>query len=505
MCINQTVDNLKALEIDPADIVATGITNQRETTIAWDKYTGKPLYNAIVWCDMRTTETVDLVLKNVEGENKECLKNVCGLPVSTYFSATKIKWLLTNVEEVQNAYKEDRCYFGTMDSWLIWNLTGGIDGGVFVTDVTNASRTMLMNIKTLEWDPYCLSFFGIKRSCLAEIKSSSEIYSYFSCTVLQGTPLSGCLGDQQAALVGQMCLSQGQAKNTYGTGCFLLYNTGTNLVFSNHGLLSTVGYKMGPDAPTIYALEGSIAVAGAALRWLRDNLQLLQKVTDSKKIAEMASPVGEVVFVPAFSGLYAPYWRQDARSVICGITEETSKANIIRAALEAVCFQTRDILEAMNKDCGIPLKTLLVDGGMTNNDFLMQQLADIVGIPVIRPSMLETTALGAAMAAGAAKGIEVWNLKNLHSFIPVDTYLPEINDDERDYRYSRWKMAIQRSLNWSEVDQQKAHVLITRSNTFEPNHCDDDDYLQSAISKSIPGTIFIFTTWLILILAERLQ
>uniref|UniRef100_A0A023F8S9 Probable glycerol kinase n=1 Tax=Triatoma infestans TaxID=30076 RepID=A0A023F8S9_TRIIF len=453
-CINQTIENLKRLDIDPEDIVATGITNQRETTVVWNPETGLPLHNAIVWLDVRTAETVDKLVENVRDHNKECLKQLCGLPISTYFSATKMRWMMDNIEDVKTAVDNKKCYFGTVDSWLIWQLTGGKNGGTHVTDVTNASRTMLMNIKTLKWDPHLLKFFNIPAHVLPEIKSSSEIYGYMEDTSLKGVPISGCLGDQQAALVGQMCFEQGQAKNTYGTGCFLLYNTGTSLVLSSHGLLTTVGYKMGADAPVIYALEGSIAVAGVAVRWLRDNLQILNDVKDSKPLAENSHSPGDVVFVPAFSGLYAPYWRQDARSVICGVTEETTKGHIIRAALEATCFQTRDILEAMNKDCGIPLRQLLVDGGMTANDFLMQQQADLVGIPVIRPSMAETTALGAAMAAGSAKGIEVWNLKDVHT-VPVDTFLPTISEDERDYKYSRWKMAIERSLGWSITEEKK--------------------------------------------------
>uniref|UniRef100_A0A224XMQ6 Probable glycerol kinase n=1 Tax=Panstrongylus lignarius TaxID=156445 RepID=A0A224XMQ6_9HEMI len=488
-CINQTIENLKKLDIDPDDIVATGITNQRETTVVWNPETGLPLHNAIVWLDVRTAETVDKLVENVRDHNKECLKQLCGLPISTYFSATKMRWMMDNVEEVKSAVEDKKCYFGTVDSWLIWQLTGGKHGGTHVTDVTNASRTMLMNIKTLKWDPHLLKFFNIPEHVLPEIKSSSEIYGYMEDTSLKGVPISGCLGDQQAALVGQMCFEQGQAKNTYGTGCFLLYNTGTSLVFSSHGLLTTVGYKMGTDAPVVYALEGSIAVAGVAVRWLRDNLQILNEVKDSKPLAENSHSPGDVVFVPAFSGLYAPYWRQDARSVICGVTEETTKGHIIRAALEATCFQTRDILEAMNKDCGIPLRQLLVDGGMTANDFLMQQQADLVGIPVIRPSMAETTALGAAMAAGSAKGIEVWNLRDVHA-VPVDTFLPTICEDERDYRYSRWKMAIERSLGWSITEEKKTSMLTKA-------------YMQETINRSLNGILFFFIAGALLVIAKR--
>lgn len=489
-CINQTVENLRRLDINPNDIVATGITNQRETTVVWDPHTGHPLYNAIVWLDVRTTETVDKLLSKSRNRNPECIKHLCGLPISTYFSGSKLRWLLDNVPEVVEAVNEKRCLFGTIDSWLIWNLTGGPNGGVHITDVTNASRTMLMNIKTLQWDSALCKFFSIPMSILPQIKSCSEIYGYLSCTSLCGIPISGCLGDQQSALVGQMCFKQGQAKNTYGTGCFLLYNTGKSLVMSQHGLLSTVGYKMGSNAPTVYALEGSIAVAGAAMRWLRDNLNILKDVADSRRLAQRAHPTGEVIFVPAFSGLYAPYWRKDARSVICGLTEETSKEHIVRAALEAVCFQTRDILEAMNQDCGIPLTKLLVDGGMTANDFLMQQQADLCGIPVIRPSMTETTALGAAMAAGSAEGIAVWVMGDIHS-VPCDTFLPSITEDERDYKYSRWKMGIKRSLGW-DLENDRA-----RLRKFSK------EAIQEAITRSLAGVLYVFSSYVLLWIAKK--
>ncbi|KAL0273986.1 UNVERIFIED_CONTAM: hypothetical protein PYX00_006532 [Menopon gallinae] len=461
-CIERTTDNLKKLDIDPNDMVAIGITNQRETTILWDKFTGKPLHNAIVWLDIRTSTTVDEVLKKVKNRNPEFLKPLCGLPISTYFSALKIKWLMDNVEEVRAAIREDRCLFGTIDSWLIWNFTGGVDGGYHITDVTNASRTMLMNISTLKWDSRLCDFFGIPMSILPKIYSSSEIYGFFSDEVLVGVPISGCLGDQQSALVGQMCFKQGQAKNTYGTGCFLLYNTGTLIVRSEHGLLTTVAYKLGRNAPPVYALEGSVAIAGAAMKWLRENLQLFENERDAKKLSEQCQTFSDVYFVPAFSGLYAPYWRKDARSVICGLTEGTSKHHIVKAAIEAVCFQTRDILEAMNKDCGIPLQKLLVDGGMTVNNYIMQLQADLCGISVVRPTMTETTALGAAMMAGMAEGIKVWDLVNTPKVV-YDVFRPTLSDDERDVRYRKWKMAIDRSLNWDtgakEVERVKKYNL----------------------------------------------
>ncbi|XP_048268155.1 glycerol kinase isoform X2 [Bombus terrestris] len=381
-CLNQTIFNLRQLTIDPSDIVAVGITNQRETTVVWDSITGEPLYNAIVWMDMRTTSIVDDILKKIRNQNKNYLKPLCGLPISPYFSALKLKWLLENVPRVREALDQKRCLFGTIDSWLIWNLTGGTSFGVHATDVTNASRTMLMNITTLKWDPTLLSFFNIPPEILPEIRSSSEIYGYIQDDILSGVPISGCLGDQQSALVGQMCLQKGHAKSTYGTGCFLLYNTGTAIVDSSHGLLTTVAYQLGPQATPVYALEGSVAIAGAVIQWLKDNLGILSDVKESESLVEQIPTDNRVTFVPAFAGLYAPYWRKDARSVICGITEDTNSTHIIKAALQAICFQTRDILEAMKEDTGLILSKLLVDGAMTTNNLLMQMQADICGIPV---------------------------------------------------------------------------------------------------------------------------
>ncbi|XP_069698291.1 glycerol kinase 3 isoform X2 [Periplaneta americana] len=446
-CITKAVETLRADDVEPSDIIAVGITNQRETTIVWDAVTGEPLHNAIVWLDMRTTSTVDAILETVPNKSLNYLKPLCGLPISPYFSALKLRWLIENVPKVQQAIDEKCCCVGTVDTWLIWNLTGGKDGGIHITDVTNASRTMLMNIETLQWDPLLCRFFKIPKDLLPEIRSSSEIYGTIADGVLQGVPISGCLGDQQSALLGQMCFEQGQAKSTYGTGCFLLYNTGTARVESTHGLVTTVAYRMGKKAAAVYALEGSVAVAGAALGWLRDNINLLQSVSEIEPLADEVGSTEDVYFVPAFSGLYAPYWQQDARGVICGITDETTKGHIIRAALEAVCFQIRDILEAMSKDCGLQLTRLQVDGGMTANNLLMQTQADLVGIPVMRPRMAETTALGAAMAAGSAEGIEVWDLKNIQP-VPCDIFNPLITEEERDARYSKWKMAVERSFGW---------------------------------------------------------
>ncbi|NP_001108335.1 glycerol kinase [Bombyx mori] len=449
-CIEKAVENLVALGGNPEDIIAVGVTNQRETTIVWEQGTGKPLYNAIVWLDMRTSSTIDKLLDTVPNKtrNKNYLKPLCGLPLSPYFSAVKLRWLSDNVDPVKNAMKKGTCRFGTVDCWIIWNLTGGPNGGKHVTDVTNASRTMLMNIENLNWDPLLLRFFEVPKSVLPDIKSSSEVYGYIADGPLKGVPIAGCLGDQQAALVGQMCLQKGQAKATYGTGCFVLYNTGDIRVNSTRGLLTTVAYQLGSNNPPSYALEGSVAVAGAALGWLKENIGLLDTAKESQTIAETATENGSVVFVPAFSGLYAPYWRQDARGVICGITEDTNSNHIVKAALEAVCFQVRDILDAMNEDCGIPLQVLKVDGGMTGNQLLMQMQADLVGIDVIKAGFSESTALGAAMVA-------YWGVKTDIQGVPIpmtsgNTYAPKISDDERDMRYKQWKMAVERSLGWEQ-------------------------------------------------------
>ena len=340
---------------------------------------------------------------------------------------------------------EGRCLFGTVDSWLLWNLTGGVDGGHHLTDVTNASRTMLMNLKTLEWDQEMLDFFDIPRDVLPMIRSSSEVYGTMVGTTLSGIPISGILGDQQAALVGQMCFSRGEAKNTYGTGCFLLYNTGTDAVESNHGLLTTVAYKMGAD-PVCYALEGSVAIAGASVQWLRDNLNLIKTSPEIEDLARQVDDSHGCHFVPAFSGLFCPYWQPNARGVICGLSQFTNKYHIARACLEATCFQTRELLDVMNLDSGIPLVALQVDGGMTANMLLMQIQADLLGIPVIKSLMAETTALGAAMAAGAAHGINVWDIKGASKPVAKDTYNPSIPQEEADARLLQWKKAVQKSL-----------------------------------------------------------
>nr|XP_034970732.1 LOW QUALITY PROTEIN: glycerol kinase [Zootoca vivipara] len=460
-CVEKTCEKLKQLNVDIASIKAIGVCNQRETTVVWDKRTGEPLYDALVWLDLRTQSTVERLLQKIPGHNKSFFKNKTGLPLSTYFSAVKLCWLLDNVKEVRQAVQERRALFGTIDTWLIWSLTGGKNGGVHCTDVTNASRTMLFNIHSLEWDTELCKFFGIPMEILPKVRSSSEIYGLMKISLtlssgaLTGVPISGCLGDQSAALVGQMCFKDGQAKNTYGTGCFLLCNTGQKPAISEHGLLTTVAYKMGRDKPVYYALEGSVAIAGAVVRWLRDNLGIAKSSNEVEKLAAEVGTSYGCYFVPAFSGLYAPYWEPSARGIICGLTQFTNKNHIAFAALEAVCFQTREILDAMNKDSGIPLKQLQVDGGMTNNKILMQLQADILCIPVVKPSMPETTALGAAMAAGAAEGVGVWSL-NPADFTAVtsERFEPQINPEESESRYSRWKKAVQKSMGWETTEPQ---------------------------------------------------
>ncbi|KAI5643475.1 glycerol kinase [Phthorimaea operculella] len=470
------------------DIVTLGITNQRETTIAWDKFTGEPLHPAIAWNDIRTDATVDAILAKVPDRNKNYLKNICGLPISPYFSALKMRWLKDHVKAVRRASRDKRLLFGTVDSWIVWNLTGGPKGGIHVTDVSNASRTMLMNLETLNWDPMLCRLFGIHRDSLPQILSSSEMYGVVrDGSILDGIGISGILGNQQAALVGQNCMSAGQAKNTYRSGCFLLYNTGTRRVNSTHGLLTTVAYKFGPDAPAVYALEGSIAVAGAAIKFLRDNLRLIKDAKDTEQIAGQVFSTGDVYFVPAFSGLYAPYWRKDARGIICGLTAFTTKNHIIRAGLEAVCFQTRDILEAMNKDCGMPLSKLHVDGKMACNELLMQLQADLIGIPVLRAHTWDMCALGVAIAAGNSVG--VWSAdKWRHRALNTDTYLPTATDDDRDARYTKWKMAVQRSLGWATT---KKSITMT-----------DERY---RMLSAIPAAMYIMGSFAMLVASTHFK
>jgi glycerol kinase len=438
---------LKAGQLSPIDIAAIGITNQRETTVVWDKDSGQPLHNAIVWQDTRTDQICIELAKN-GGQDR--FREKVGLPLATYFSGPKIKWLLDNVDGLRRKAERGDALFGNIDTWLIWNLTGGPEGGAHLTDVTNASRTMLMNLETMKWDEEILKILDIPRSMLPEIRPSSDPNLY-GTTLLDQThvPLCGDLGDQQAALFGQTCFSPGEAKNTYGTGCFMLLNTGTKIVPSDSGLLTTLGYKIGADAAT-YALEGSIAITGALVQWLRDNLGLIESSSEVESLAKSVEDNGGVYFVPAFSGLFAPHWRSDARGVIAGLTRYVNKGHIARASLEATAYQTREVLEAMQADSGVDLKTLKVDGGMVVNELLMQFQADILGLPVIRPTVIETTALGAAYAAGLAVGF--WDGEDdLKANWGIEkTWHPEMEKAMGDHLFSQWKKAVERSLGWIE-------------------------------------------------------
>jgi glycerol kinase len=436
---------LKKHNVDPKDIAAVGVTNQRETTVVWEKATGKPVYNAIVWQDTRTADICNDLAKN-GGQDRFRAK--VGLPLATYFSGPKIKWILDNVSGVRARAEKGEVLFGNIDTWVIWWLTGGPNGGVHVTDVTNASRTMMMNLQTLDWDPDMLQVLGVPRAMLPAIKPSSEKYG-MAVGSLGGIPVAGDLGDQQAALFGQTCFSPGEAKNTYGTGCFMLLNTGTKPVPSKSGLLTTLGYKIGNE-PAVYALEGSIAITGALVQWLRDNLGLIQKSADVEALAKTVEDNGGIYFVPAFSGLFAPYWKNDARGAIVGMTRYVNKGHFARAALEATAFQTREVLDAMNADSGVPLTALKVDGGMVYNELLMQFQADILGVPVIRPKVAETTALGAAYAAGLAMGF--WdNVEGLRENWQVDkTWEPKMDPALRDKEYKGWKKAVTRTFDWVE-------------------------------------------------------
>jgi glycerol kinase len=440
-----------------SDIVTIGVTNQRETTVIWDKTTGKPVYNAIVWQDTRT-DAICSRLAKTGGQDR--FRKKTGLPLATYFSGPKIKWILDHVEGARARAKKGELLFGNIDSWLIWNLTGA-----HITDVTNASRTMLMNLKSLDWDDEILKAMGIPRAMLPEIKSSSEIYGYVGAgfplpifesnkwgektSPLHGIPVAGDLGDQQAALFGQTCFKAGEAKNTYGTGCFMLLNTGEKPVQSKAGLLTTLGYKIG-NRKAVYALEGSIAIAGALVQWLRDNLGLIQSSAEVEALAKSVEDNGGIYFVPAFSGLYAPYWKSDARGVIVGMTRYVNKGHIARAALEATAYQTREIFEAMEKDSGVKLTALKVDGGMVFNELLMQFQSDMLNVPVVRPKVAETTSLGAAYAAGLAVGFwkDFDELKN--NWGKDKEWKPSMDSKQRKTLYSGWKKAVTRTFDWVE-------------------------------------------------------
>ncbi len=431
--------------IDVKEIAALGITNQRETAVVWDRKTGRPVYNAIVWQDTRTDQICNELAKD-GGQDRFRAK--VGLPLATYFSGPKIRWILDNVSGARAAAEAGDIIFGNIDTFLTWWLTGGPDGGVHVTDVTNASRTMLMNLETLDWDDEILSIMGVPRSMLPKIMPSSAVYGEAKGD-LAGVPVAGILGDQQAAMVGQTCYSVGEAKNTYGTGSFMLLNTGEKLVQSKNGLLTTLCYKFG-DQPAVYALEGSIAITGALVQWLRDNLGMITSSAEVEALANLVEDNGGIYFVPAFSGLFAPYWRSDARGAIVGLTRYVNKGHLARAVLEATAYQTREVLDAMNADSGVNLTALKVDGGMVYNNTLMQFQSDILGVPVIRPKVAETTALGSAYAAGLATGF--WkNTDEMRANWQVDhTWEPKMDAARREELYRGWKKAVTRTFDWVE-------------------------------------------------------
>lgn len=442
---------INAAGLVASDFAACGITNQRETTVVWNRRTGRPYHNAIVWQDTRTDRIASALERDGKGD---VIRRKAGLPPATYFSGGKIQWILDNVPGARDDAETGDALFGNTDSWLTWNLTGGVHGGEHVTDVTNASRTMLMDLETLDWDDELLSFFGIPRRMLPQIRSSSEPDGYgiaLDSGPLGGrVPLTGILGDQQAATVGQVCFGVGEAKNTYGTGNFLLLNTGRDLVRSRSGLLTTVGYRFGEE-PAVYALEGSIAVTGSAVQWLRDQLGIISGAAQSEALARQVDDNGGVYFVPAFSGLFAPYWRSDARGAIVGLSRYNTNAHLARATLEAICYQSRDVVEAMAKDSGVDLEVLKVDGGVTANALCMQIQADVLGVPVSRPMVAETTALGAAYAAGLAVGF--WgSTDDLRANWQEDLrWTPSWSEDRRESGYASWKKAVERTLDWVDV------------------------------------------------------
>lgn len=446
-------DALQKAQVNRHEIAAVGITNQRETVVVWDKNTGEPVYNAIVWQDTRTSQIIR-ELAGEEGMSK--YRDICGLDLSTYYSGPEIKWILDNVEGAREKAEAGDLLFGNTDCWVLWNMTGGVNGGVHKTDVTNASRTMLMDIRTLEWREDICKDFGIPMSMLPEICSSSEVYGYGRKNgLLIDTPISGILGDQQAATFGQACFEKGMAKNTYGTGCFVLMNTGEEPVFSENGLLTTVAYKIGDNKP-VYALEGSIAVAGSLVQWLRDNLGMIKSSDEIEKLASTVDDNGGVYFVPAFSGLFAPYWKDDARGAIVGLTRYNNKGHIARAVQEATPYQTREVFDAMVADSGVELKELRVDGGMTKDEMVMQFQSDQLGVPLVRPQVLETTALGAAYAAGIAVGFWDGEQDVIDNWAEGKRWEPGKDREEYDRNYRLWKKAVTRTFEWVDTDVENA-------------------------------------------------
>jgi glycerol kinase len=428
------------------NVAGLGITNQRETTLVWDKTTGEPIHNALVWQDTRTDKIVE-ELGQVGGQDR--FRDKVGLPLATYFSGPKVRWILENVDGAREKADAGDLAFGNMDTWVLWNLTGGVDGGLHITDVTNASRTMLMDLKTLSWDPHIADTIGVPLSMLPEIHASSEVYGEVKAGPAAGVPIAGILGDQQAATFGQTCFDVGDAKNTYGTGNFMLINTGNELTHSKSGLLTTICYKIGDDAP-VYALEGSIAITGALVQWLRDNLKMIEAAPEVEELAATVEDNGGLYIVPAFSGLYAPYWKSNARGVFAGLTRYVNAGHIARATLEATAFQTAEIVEAMNKDSGVDLTELKVDGGMVQNETLMQFQSDILGVTVIRPVVAETTALGAAYAAGLATGF--WDSQEdlRENWAEDKRWEPKMDAEDRKTQMDFWKKAVTRTFDWTE-------------------------------------------------------
>jgi glycerol kinase len=432
------------------DISGLGITNQRETTVVWDRNTGEPVMNAIVWQDTRTDKIVDELARD-GGQNR--FQEQVGLPLATYFSGPKVRWILDNVDGARERAEAGDLIFGNIDTWCIWNLTGGIDGGIHMTDVSNASRTMLMDLRKLAWDDDIGSTIGVPTSMLPEIRASSDVYGEVrSGGALNGVKIAGDLGDQQAATFGQTCFDVGEAKNTYGTGNFLLLNTGTEAVTSKNGLLTTLGYKIG-DQDAIYCLEGAIAITGALVQWLRDNLRMIKAAPEVEDLAKSVEDNGGCYIVPAFSGLFAPYWKSNARGVVAGLTRYVNAGHIARATLEATAYQSREVVEAMNQDSGVDLESLKVDGGMVGNDLLMQFQADLLGVPVIRPKVAETTALGAAYAAGLATGL--WSTEDelRENWVEDKRWEPQMEAKQRDEYYKYWKRAVTKSFDWFEADE----------------------------------------------------
>jgi glycerol kinase len=443
--VSTILDALASAKLAPSDLIGIGITNQRETTLLWDRWTGEPLANAIVWQDTRTDRLVAELCKN-GGQDR--LRGKTGLPLATYFSGLKLRWLLENVPGARAKAEAGDVLFGTIDSWLAWNLTGGVNGGLHITDVTNASRTQMMDLTSLSWNDELLALFGVPKACLPEIKSSSQVYGEAK-SPLPGIPIGGILGDQQAALFGQACLQPGEAKNTYGTGCFMLMNTGGRMIPSTCGLLTTLGYQLDGQQP-VYALEGSIAITGALVQWLRDNLGFIRESAEIETLARSVDDNGGVFFVPAFSGLYAPHWQDHARGVICGLTRFVTKAHIARAALEATAFQTREVVDAMVKDAGVAIAELRTDGGMVGNETLMQFQADILNVPVVRSAVVETTALGAAYAAGLAVGYWQSTDDIVENWSADKRWHPAMDRAKCDTLYRFWQKAVTRSLDWMD-------------------------------------------------------